>query len=120
MESVRWQNFKMVAAMGVAALLFSLAAAAQSVVPTPVTRVTRVMTYSQFDGGAVLFQTRDIITGCENGFFIRKSDPGFDALLSLLLSTHRDGAPVQVYAETGVLWPFSAGNYCHAMLLVAL
>jgi hypothetical protein len=83
------------------------------VVTSPTTKVTRLVGYSQAGGGDVVFETSIPTPGCEGGFWLRATDPGFASLLSMVITYRASREDVRIYAESAVLWTGSSNKYCH-------
>jgi hypothetical protein len=111
---------KHAAGIVIASLLALSSAASAQTVASMATRLDRVQTYTEFDNGVVLFRPTQAQTGCEGGYFIRRTDVGFDTTFTALMAALRDRTAVIVYAELAVLWPHSSAKYCHAAVVVAL
>jgi hypothetical protein len=88
------------------------ASTAYAYVSTGTTRVTRIGVYAEYGGGDVVFSVANPLPGCEGGFWLKKSDPGFQTTLSTLLSAYHARATVKVYALTDQIWPGSAAPHC--------
>ncbi len=75
-------------------------------------KITWSYSYSDFGTGDVVFQMSLITVGCENGFWLRTTDPGFKSNLSFLLAAHLSGKTVSVLGYNDSIWTGSAGKYC--------
>jgi hypothetical protein len=78
---------------------------------TPVT-ITGVYSYSDFGGGDVVFTIATTIVGCEAGFWLRPTDPGFQRNLAMAMSAQLAGKSVRIGAYNDSLWPGSGAKYC--------
>ena len=80
-----------------------------STVPT---RITRITAYSEYGGGDVAFTVANPLPECSGGFWFKKTDAGFQATLTTLLSAYHARSTVRIYAHPDQLWPGSASNTC--------
>jgi hypothetical protein len=83
-----------------------------SVISTPTTKIVFISSYAQFGGGDVLIRGENWVAGCEGGFFLVKSDPGFSANLSLALSAYHAKTPVVMHGHTEIIWAGSTTKFC--------
>ncbi len=88
------------------------AGAAHAYVPSETTRITRVDVYAEYGGGDVAFAVANPLPQCNGGFWFKKTDPGFQATLSTLLSAYHARSTVRIYALPDQIWPGSGANYC--------
>lgn len=103
----------------VLALLFVLSCSSSyaATVSSPVTKVNYLSSYNQYGGGDVVFSVENPAGGCENGFYLSKSDPGFSQNLAMILSAYQAKNPVTVYGLSDQIWPGSAGKFCKLYLI---
>jgi len=94
------------------ALLLASAMSHAAIVSTAVTKVIRIYSFNQYGGGDAVFLTENPVAGCENGFWMSKSDAGFNANLAAILSAYHAKSPVVVYGLTEQIWGGSTGKYC--------
>jgi hypothetical protein len=78
---------------------------------TPVT-ITGLTSYEDFGGGDVVFSITSAVTGCEGGFWLRPTDPGFQRSLAIAMSAQLGGRSVRIAAHNDSLWPGSGAKYC--------
>lgn len=74
--------------------------------------VTNYIVYPEYGGGDVTFQTETPIAGCEAGFWLRPTDPGFKNAYAVVLTSYTTKSPVRVWAHDDSLWPGSSGRWC--------
>ena len=74
--------------------------------------VIEVYTYPEFGGGDVTFRVNLPIVGCEGGFWIRASDPGFKANVATVLLAYSTKAALRVWAYNDQLWTGSGAPTC--------
>ena len=77
---------------------------------TPVTTVSSVWSYSST--GDVTFKVANPIPECIDGYWIAKTDVGFQVNFSMILAASAAKSSVVVDAYTDKLWPGSGGKYC--------
>lgn len=80
-------------------------------------KVTSTYSYSDFGTGDVVFQMNSIGVGCEAGFWLRPTDPGFKSNLSVLLAAHLSGRTVFVQGYNDSIWVGSSGKYCRLYVI---
>jgi hypothetical protein len=102
---------RMVAGVSAMLLLTSTASAALVGGYTPM-RITEVFTYSTFGGGDVMFKTDVIVVGCEGGYWLRATDPGFKVTYAALLAAFSTRSVVRVWAHDDQLWSGSGSKCC--------
>ncbi len=101
----------------VAALAFSAsfpgAANAAIVTPTVSVTISQTFAYSSYGGGDFVFSTSIGASGCENGWYIKATDPGYKAVVAAVLTAQAGGSFVQVYGDNADIWSGSpSGHYC--------
>lgn len=74
--------------------------------------VTRVAGYSQYGGGDVSVKVNKPTPGCDDGFWIRPTDPGFETILDLVTSSLIHNRTVYVYALQAEKWAGTRGKVC--------
>ena len=84
---------------------------------SPSTTVSQLLSFSEYGEGDVVAKLNNNGNICSGGYWLRKSDPGFEANLSLILSALHSGSMVQIRAHTDRIWPGSSGTYCHVYLV---
>jgi hypothetical protein len=99
------------------ALLLVSASTHAAISGTAVTKVSFMQSYNQYGGGDTTFQVETPLAGCENGFWMSKSDAGFNTNLALILSAYHAKSSVIVYALTDQIWGGSAGKYCKLYMI---
>lgn len=78
--------------------------------------VVQIVSYQEYGGGDVTF-TLDKATPSCAGYWLRASDPGFKANLSLLLMARSGRVPLIAYGSDDRIWPGSSAVYCHLYAL---
>jgi len=82
------------------------------------TTIQKIYSYTQFGGGDVQVLVTLGATNC-GGFWLKPSDPGFKAALSMLLSAYLAKSQVMIYGLDNDLWPGSpSGTFCHITTVV--
>ncbi len=79
--------------------------------------VTEVFSYTDYSGGDVTFKVNSPIAGCEGGFWLRPSDPGFKTTYAALLMAYSSKATVRVWAYSDQIWSGSGSPTCRLYLL---
>ena len=74
-------------------------------------KITRVITFNAYGGGDIVFQIQYPASNCA-GYWIAKSDPGFDGSLSTLLAAYHASTTVKVVGHDDQKWPGSGSFYC--------
>jgi hypothetical protein len=110
----RLRSFNVAAVIAFAAVPFvaRFANAAQVGPGVPVT-VTQSYAYTSYGGGDFVFSTSVAVSGCESGWYMKVTDPGYKAAVSTVLAAQAAGLQVLVYGDTADLWSGSpSGHYC--------
>lgn len=76
-------------------------------------KIQRIYAYSQYGGGDVSINLQTNGAVCTHGYFLKKSDAGFQANLSMLLSAYHAQTPIKIDAHTDQKWAGSAYPVCH-------
>ena len=80
---------------------------------SPSSSIQKLISYSEYGGGDVVVVLEENGTTCTNGYFLKKTDSGFDANLAMLLSAYHAKSPLRLDAHTSDKWDGSTGYYCH-------
>jgi hypothetical protein len=115
----RLRSVNVAAVIAFAALPFGsrFAYAAQVTPGVPVT-ITQSYAYTSYGGGDFVFSTTIGATGCETGWYVKTTDPGYKAAVSTVLSAQAAGLQVVVYGENTDHWSGSpSGHYCRLVLV---
>lgn len=75
-------------------------------------KVTEVYTYEDFGGGDVIFRVDIPIVGCEGGFWLRPTDPGFKTNVATVLLAYSTKSALRVWGFNDQLWTGSAAPTC--------
>ena len=94
-------------------LLTSEGAAAAVVNPGVPVMITQSFAYTSYGGGDFVFTTNIGASGCQSGWYMKASDPGYKAAVSVVLTAQAAGLQVIVYGDNSDLWSGSpSGQYC--------
>ena len=103
---------KVVRAISVCVLLVTSVQSAFAADPVE-GKINNIITYTTFGSGDVVFSLEASVNGCDNGYWLRKNDPGFNSTLSTLLSAYHAKTTVKVFGHDDQLWNGSnSGKYC--------
>jgi len=106
--------FRFAASVATAAAILVPALASATIVNTgvPVT-IVQSYAYATYDGGDFVFSTSSGVSGCESGWYVKGTDPGYKAVVSVVLTAQAAGLQVMVYGDNSDLWSGSpSGHYC--------
>jgi hypothetical protein len=107
------QNIVVGAAALVSCMCFPPRATAAIVTPGVSVTVTQSYAYSTYNGGDFVFSTSTGATGCENGWYVKATDPGYRAVVAAVLTAQAGGNFVLVYGDNADIWSGSpTGHYC--------
>jgi hypothetical protein len=107
-------------AMALAAFGFALIGPANAAVVNNLTtpaQVSFVYSYSEFGGGDVVFRLDTTLTGCEAGFWLRPTDPGFQRNVAMLMSAQLARRAISVHAYDDQIWSGSVSKYCRVSMI---
>jgi hypothetical protein len=80
--------------------------------PSPVL-VSQSYAYASYGGGDFVFTTSAAAPGCESGWYVKASDPGYRAVVATVLTAQAAGTQVTVYGDNSDLWLGSpSGHFC--------
>jgi hypothetical protein len=112
MHRLRILNIAAGIAFAAVLLIPSFASAASVSTGVPVT-ITQSYAYTSYGGGDFVFSTSIAVSGCESGWYMKTTDPGYKAAVSTVLAAQAAGLQVVVYGDTADLWSGSpSGHYC--------
>jgi hypothetical protein len=80
---------------------------------SPITNIAEIYSYSQYGGGDVVFSLKSPSANCGKGYWLKKSDLGFNANLSMLIAAYHAKTNVIVYGHINEIWDGSTGKYSH-------
>ena len=80
-------------------------------------KITKTYSFSDYGTGDVVFQMNAIGVGCESGFWLRTTDPGFKNNLSVLIAAHLGGRTVYVQGYNDSIWNGSSGKTCRLYVI---
>ncbi|WP_064791907.1 hypothetical protein [Shewanella woodyi] len=78
---------------------------------TSKTTINRLISYNQFGGGDVVFTVSNPTSGCY-GYWIAKTDAGFDANLSMILAGYHSKTEVRIHGLNDQKWNGSGNFWC--------
>jgi hypothetical protein len=88
-------------------------AAADIVSPSAPVSISQTFSYASYGGGDFVFSTTQGATGCESGWYVKASDPGYKSVVATVLAAQSGGSQVIVYGDNSDLWPGSpSGHFC--------
>lgn len=70
---------------------------------SPVSTISRFISYSQFGDGDVVFRIKNSTVGCF-GYWMNKADPGFEANLSMALAAFHSKSSVKIQGHEDQKW----------------
>jgi hypothetical protein len=94
-------------------LLVVVSLSAFATEPSPTAKVSKLMSYAEYGGGDLVFVLETNGSICKSGYYLKKTDPGFEAGLSMLLSAYHAKTPIRVDGHTDQRWAGSSGYFCH-------
>jgi hypothetical protein len=74
--------------------------------------VTEYFTYPAFGGGDVIFRVSPAVVGCEGGFWLSPSDPGFVQSVAAVYLMYRGKLSTRVWGWNEQLWTGTAAPTC--------
>lgn len=78
---------------------------------SPVSTITRFISYSQIGNGDVVFRIKNPTVGCF-GYWMNKADPGFEANLSMALAAFHSKTSVKIQGHEDQKWGGSGNFWC--------
>jgi hypothetical protein len=79
---------------------------------SPSTSIVFTGSYNSFGGGDFIFQVANPTSSCTNGYWLTKSDPGFNANVATIIGAYHAKSPVRVSGQPDKIWPGSGGRFC--------
>ena len=74
--------------------------------------VLEINTYEDFGGGDVMFRVNPTVVGCEGGFWLTPTDPGFKTNLASLMMAYQTKSGLRVRGYTDQIWTGSSAPAC--------
>lgn len=110
-EAFKWNSMKkLILTLG---LFYFTSQVNAEVKPSVATSITAIESYSEYGEGDVIFSIDNPHSSCPRGYWMKKSDPGFHANLSLLLSSFHAQSTVVVRGHDDNIWGGSITTFCH-------
>lgn len=101
------------AACAIALAVFGVPSADGAVVGDYTARaITEVFSYPEYGQGDVMFRVTPVVPGCEGGFWLRPSDPGFKTSVATMLLGYSTKVAVRVWGYDDQLWSGSSATTC--------
>jgi hypothetical protein len=88
-----------------------------SLVKPPTSKVTAISSYNHYGNGDITFQITNTVNQCSHGFWFNKSDPGYNANLSMLVAAYQSKTSVRIQAIPELLCKGSKSAYCKLYLI---
>jgi hypothetical protein len=100
------------------AVLLAVSDADAALVYGNVGTLTQLWSYTDFGNGDVIFQVASPLASCQDGFWLRMTDPGAKTTYAQLLSAWHTRQPLHLHAYDDQLWTGSStGRYCRLYLV---
>jgi len=103
-----WRPFCVVVAL----TMLTLSPQASATVVSASGTVMQINTYGDFGSGDFVFRLSTYVAGCEGGFWISPSQPGFKTLVAAVLQARATGESISVGGNDALIWNGSASKYC--------
>jgi hypothetical protein len=88
-------------------------ATAVVVTPGAAVTITQSYAYTSYGGGDFVFSASTVAPGCDSGWYMKTTDPGCRAPVSVVLAAQAAGLQVVVYGDNADLWSGSpTGRFC--------
>jgi len=94
-------------------LLITIPSVVLAAEPSPTSKVKKIASYSEYGGGDVMISLEKNGNICTSGYFLKKTDPGFNANLSMVLAAYHSKSVIRIDGHTDQKWTGSSGYYCH-------
>jgi hypothetical protein len=101
-----------------ACLFHALRADAAVVSPGASVTITRSLSYTTFGGGDFVFSTSVGAPGCESGWYIKATDPGYKTTVAAVFTAQAGGNFVLVWGDNADIWNGSpSGHFCRLQVI---
>lgn len=104
----------------IAGLLWAVSNSASAALTSTTTTIAYIESYTTFGGGDVVFATNTKAAGCDGGFWLKKTDDGFNANLSMLMAAFHAKSNILAYGYDDQVWTGSITKFCHLYLIRSL
>jgi hypothetical protein len=84
---------------------------------TVATKITQILSYTQFGSGDVAFTVANPTTNCPTGYWLTKSDPGFSANYAIILGAYWSQNSVKVVGLPDQKWSGSSATFCKVYVI---
>ena len=75
--------------------------------------VTQIISFSEYGEGDVTVKLTTNTAGCIHGYWLKKTDPGFQTNFNMILASYQTKSKIRISAHTNQLWSGSGGKFCH-------
>lgn len=95
------------------ALFVAAQASAQTYVGSAPSKIVSITSYNKYGGGDVVITLEQSSAECQRGYWLTKTDAGFQADLSLLLAAYQAKNTVVIYGIPTEMWQGSGtSGFC--------
>jgi hypothetical protein len=81
--------------------------------------VVQIYTYPDFGSGDFVFRLSATVAGCEGGFWLSPSQPGFKASVAFVMQARASGESITVGGNDALIWNGSGSKFCKVDWLAA-
>jgi hypothetical protein len=101
-------------------IIFSLSGStfAGTEVRSPVTKITSITAFSEYGGGDVIVSLENNGDVCTHGYWLKKTDFGFQASLSMAIAAYQAKNNVELLGFPDQKWSGSGNMHCHLYALI--
>jgi hypothetical protein len=110
-EKSRWMSAG-VPGVTLALAMLAVAPPASAAIVAASGTITHMNTYPEFGGGDFVFRLSNQVAGCEGGFWLSPSQPGFKTTLAFVLQARASGETISVAGNNALIWNGAATPYC--------
>jgi hypothetical protein len=98
--------------LGLCSLLLTIAPVIQAAMVHASGTVTVILTYLNHGQGDFTFRISNPPSGCNTGYWISPSQPGFRSAVAFVMQAKATGETILVGADTAQLWNGSGDQWC--------
>jgi hypothetical protein len=86
-------------------------------VTAAVGRIVHLYTFTDFGNGDVVFATQSVPPTCQDGFWVRMTDPGAKTAVAQIMAAFHSGAALNIWASDSDIWSGSSGRFCRVTVV---
>jgi hypothetical protein len=105
------------AVMAAIFMLCTIQSAGAAEVAAAAGRVVHLYAFTDFGNGDVVFTTQTVPSTCQDGFWVRMTDPGAKTTVAQIMAAFHSGVAMHIWASDTDIWSGSSGRFCRVTVI---